>query len=553
MLLLASESSFQVEVRDALQAQFRADDPSIFFELVYLDITLIADFFYPFLTCWITFDRVFLTLFTLCHQPRRGLGLDCSDIPGQRPLRSRLAPLGLPSLTPSENDKVNSANRALEAVLWCAEQALCCKTKAVGLNIIFPEDLGGHQSEGPSSLWVLREIQLLEGIRDARRAAGYLCQFTRTDFKRPLGVFSTSRKLRARLSLGWPHLERIRDKLVYKGPLPKNCACNHIHTPMIGTSSDDVFCSSSSHSLTSDFWKLFVADHPLDSELSSLRDEGLQTDLAPLHLVGLSPLLSPSLASGTGSLRCVYEAWKTGNHSRTALRDIASTESCNTFFSTPPSYSLVTSPRSQLASLWKVTLVSSLAPVSDVTTGSSSTSSFQVTARALTVSIKFESAPGPFAAEGRCFILGDWRSTWSAERQVCVLSVSLLFNNNFPCPLIIHCVEQFLRNCLSTRSVMDVAPGLVTGTYNTPYQKIDCHSLDVSALGENFGDTPMVLPIRGCLDSVKRLLKGDLYIGRGSRQRSLAKSRYCNTFKVSEVGREMAIDKFRESLLQDQA
>ena len=79
-----------------------------------------------------------------------------SGILGQRPLRSRLAPLGLPSLTPLENDKVNSANRALEVVLWCAGQALSCKSKAVGLNIIFPEDLGGQQSEGPSSLWVLR-------------------------------------------------------------------------------------------------------------------------------------------------------------------------------------------------------------------------------------------------------------------------------------------------------------------------------------------------------------------------------------------------------------
>ena len=59
---------------------------------------------------------------------------------------------------------------------------------------------------------------------------------------------------------------------------------------------------------------------------------------------------------------------------------------------------------------------------------------------------------------------------------------------------------------------MDETPGLVTGTYNTPFQKIDCHSLDVSALGENFEASPMVLPIRGCLDSVKRLLKGDLYI-----------------------------------------
>ena len=266
MLLLASESSLQVEVRAALQAQLRADDPSIFFELVYLDITLIADF----LSILDLLDYVRQGIFDVIHivPPAATWSRSRhSDIPGPRPLRSRLAPLGLPSLTPSENDKVNSANRALEAVLWCAEQALCCKTKAVGLNIIFPEDLGGQQSEGPSSLWVLREIQLLEGIRDARRAAGYLCQFTRTDFKRPLGVFSTSRKLRARLSLGWPRLERIHDKLVYKGPLPKNFACNHIHTPMIGTSSDDVFCSSSSHT----FYTTAECIPRVDAQASSTR------------------------------------------------------------------------------------------------------------------------------------------------------------------------------------------------------------------------------------------------------------------------------------------
>ena len=150
---------------------------------------------------------------------------------------------------------------------------------------------------------------------------------------------------------------------------------------MIGTFSDDVFCSSGTHTFSSDFWKHFVTDHPLDSELSSLRDEGLQTDFAPLHSVGLSPLLSPSLAAGVGSLRYVYEAWKAGNLTRATLRDISGTESCTTYFSTPPSYSLLTSPRSRLASLWKVTLVSPSAPVSDVSNGlsalpSSSTSSF---------------------------------------------------------------------------------------------------------------------------------------------------------------------------------
>ena len=76
---------------------------------------------------------------------------------------------------------------------------------------------------------------------------------------------------------------------------------------------------------------------------------------------------------------------------------------------------------------------------------------------------------------------------------------------------------------------------------------------DVSALGETFAQTPLIVPIRGHLDSIKRLLKGDVYIGRGSRQRSLPKSRYCNTFKVSQVGRAVAISSFRQALLADPA
>ena len=36
---------------------------------------------------------------------------------------------------------------------------------------------------------------------------------------------------------------------------------------------------------------------------------------------------------------------------------------------------------------------------------------------------------------------------------------------------------------------------------------------EVSALGESFDKTPLVVPVRGHLDSIKRLLKGDIYIG----------------------------------------
>ena len=60
-------------------------------------------------------------------------------------------------------------------------------------------------------------------------------------------------------------------------------------------------------------------------------------------------------------------------------------------------------------------------------------------------------------------------------------------------------------------------------------------------------NTPHILPVRGCLEEVGRLMRGDFYIGRGSRQRSPKRSTFANDFKVSEFGREIAISKFHES------
>ena len=62
----------------------------------------------------------------------------------------------------------------------------------------------------------------------------------------------------------------------------------------------------------------------------------------------------------------------------------------------------------------------------------------------------------------------------------------------------------------------------------------------------------MVLPIRAHLDSIKRLMVGDFYIGRGSRERGLTKSVFCNTHEVSTVGRERAIELFDKDLSADQ-
>ena len=61
----------------------------------------------------------------------------------------------------------------------------------------------------------------------------------------------------------------------------------------------------------------------------------------------------------------------------------------------------------------------------------------------------------------------------------------------------------------------------------------------------------MVFPIRAHLDLFKRLMIGDHFLGRGSRQRGIAKSVFCNTHKVSVVGRNRAIQLFESDLSED--
>ena len=215
--------------------------------------------------------------------------------------------------------------------------------------------MGGHCLHGPSSIWVLREFRFLEGIRDARRAAAYMCQFTRSEYKRPIGILSNCTCLRPLLFLGWPNLVEVQNRLKYKGPLPLSCSCGREHTPLIGLTDDATFRTSSSVGFGSEFWISSVYDDMLEMSFVSLRD-GDRPDLTPL---GDSPLLSPSLASASTSLRSTYEAWKAGTLTKASMVDIAPSDSIAAYFSAPLSSSLGSSSWSCLCSLWKVFPVSS--------------------------------------------------------------------------------------------------------------------------------------------------------------------------------------------------
>ena len=167
-------------------------------------------------------------------------------------------------------------------------------------------------------------------------------------------------------------------------------------------------------------------------------------------------MLSVSLASGIGSLRPVCEAWKAGTLTQSMLTV------CDSYYkysSVPvaPCFSLSSSPRSNLSSLWRVTSVSALSgtlqPFSGFAVLPSSARPSILLPRGSSRTPSSKKRPlVRLRPRGRCLILGDWRSSWFAERQVCSVHSSLLCNNNFsPCLRIIdRLVERFRWNRIRT-------------------------------------------------------------------------------------------------------
>ena len=100
---------------------------------------------------------------------------------------------------------------------------------------------------------------------------------------------------------------------------------------------------------------------------------------------------------------------------------------------------------------------------------------------------------------------GGFFEFWSALEITLASASQRGADGNGPLPLVLE--PQDLAEALSVRS---------------------CSHFPRETLG--------ILPIRGYLEGIKKLMKGDMYIGRGSSLRGLSRSICCNTFKVSKLG-----------------
>ena len=240
-----------------------------------------------------------------------------STSPGQPPLRSRSHPLGTSTLDLRATRQVRQANKELETMLLCAEYALECKSTKVVLHLIFPEDLGGNCVDGPTSFWALRESQLLEGVNDAHRYAGYLCRIAGAEHKRPIAVLSSGKNFSVDFHRGWPNFALHNNILSYRGPLPWSCGCNG-HSVLHGVDDQGAFVSTQNRSFGVRFWKALLHASWAPETKMSLRVGEDVAQFAP------DPMLSGSLSSGCDSWRSCFDSWKLGSLSITSSAELRS-------------------------------------------------------------------------------------------------------------------------------------------------------------------------------------------------------------------------------------
>ena len=70
----------------------------------------------------------------------------------------------------------------------------------------------------------------------------------------------------------------------------------------------------------------------------------------------------------------------------------------------------------------------------------------------------------------------------------------------------------------------------------------------VPSLAASSRSPPLVVSTRADLETVKRMMKGDTYIGRGCKQRGLSRSVFGNLYKLCNHSRSQAVAKYRQLL-----
>ena len=221
VLLFSADDRHQAEIAEGWKEAVKSRLGSHSFDLLHYNCTETTDI----IVILDILDRVRLGVFDVvtivppCSTWSRARH---AETEGQKPLRSRSCPLGLPALSLSELRKVDHANECLELGIWLAQQALSCETKQTDLLLVAPEDFGGEATHGPAAVWQFKELHDLGAFNELPTSSWLLVPTLRSRPETPTGFHIDSADFSWELlHSGWPQLDLIGDTLQYSGPLPK--------------------------------------------------------------------------------------------------------------------------------------------------------------------------------------------------------------------------------------------------------------------------------------------------------------------------------------------
>ena len=202
------------------------------------------------------------------------------------------------------------------------------------------------------SIWALREFQSLQGVNDACRGAGFLCQLGHSEFRRPVGVPTNVAILFDKLHRGWPLLSQREQDLKYEGSLPNHCPCVPQHNNLRGVDAAVIsFLHLPPH------WASGSGIGFL--EPSSLRDGSSTSSTLASQRSSTSSSLEASLSSGSalssgsGSLRTFYDSWKHGAFTPFKAAEVLSSEGIASYFGSSAPSRLSPTTRFSRSSVWR--------------------------------------------------------------------------------------------------------------------------------------------------------------------------------------------------------
>ena len=392
-------------------------------------------------------------------------------------------------------------------------------------------------------------MAIVQRTREATRSSAFACELRAADSPRPLAFISNLSFLSAGLVQGWPKLQLKGDFLQYSGPLSHSCACGNPHRELRGIDHRGRFATQVAPMFLVVFWSSV-----LEGIGKALRDGvSIQNRSDQEDRDG-----AKAMSDYSSSPWFTMLSRSPDSHMGSFDKFVASSLSSYPFSRTDPSVEGSLPMDSVLVG--RVTSISSGMAVVGPTVGGSGHE------QAGAVEVLRESRPVVVAGTGEGTAVVDVGvasevcdygavhargSSGSRVRDRC-LSAELGFRmSRFNGSSWVSFSSQHSRPS-EPKSESPADPSAQFGhDEQHDHSESEERVVHTSEDHEVSGRVPLVVPSRAWVDEVKTLKKGDVYVGRGSRQRGLLPSFWANRYKVSKFGRDRAVELHATEVQED--